>query len=221
MSVEPRRRARVLHRQQCGQSPGLGDLGERGGDDSREPDRVGGEVAVLGSAGRGDETLVERHIDDRQHVAGALGQLGFRRHGEGDASGDDLPLRAHDPLRQRGLADQERPRDLRGREADDRAQRQRQPGLGCQRRVAAREQQGQPVIGGRVLCVRRPDPRRPLAEPALPHSTAYAVQRVALGSDCQPRGGVVRGPVTAPRRDRLDDRRLHGLLGQVEVTEPA
>ena len=120
-----------------------------------QPDRVAGEVAVLGAAVGGHEALVVHQRDDRQDVGEPLGQHVVGGHGEGDPGRHDLALGADDPLRQRALVDQERPRDLRRRHADDRPQGERQPSLGRERRVAAREEQRQPVVGGRRTAVVR------------------------------------------------------------------
>ena len=57
-------------------------------------------------------------------------------------------------------------------------------------------------------------------ERALPRAPAYGVEGVALGGHLEPGGRVVRRPVAAPAGERLDDRGLHRLLGEVEVAEP-
>ena len=150
------------------------------------------------------------------------------RHGEGDAGRHDLALGPHDPLGQRALVDQERPRDLRRRHADHRAQGERQPGLGGERRVAAREEQRQPVVGAvgtSPSCGTSPRPARAPVRAArerrLARAAADQVQGVVPRCRLQPGGRVVRRPVAPPRLERLGDRGLHGLLGEVEVVELA
>ncbi len=212
----------VLDGEQRGQPPGLGRPRQRGGHDPGQPDGVGGEVAVLGGAGGGHEALVEHHVDDGEHVAEAVREVGLVGHGQRDPGRHHLLLRAHDPLGEGGLVDQERPGDLRGRETDHGAQRQREPRLGRQGRVAAREEQCQPVVGGGgVRTGARGRGPGPLGEPALPHGPAYGVERVALCGDGEPGGGVVGRAVAPPGRHGLEHGRLDGLLGEVEVAVAA
>ena len=64
-----------------------------------------------------------------------------------NAGGSDLALGPHDALRDRRLGRQGRARDLRGREAADRPQRQRELRVGRERGMAASEQQREPLVG--------------------------------------------------------------------------
>ncbi len=59
----------------------------------------------------------------------------------------DLALRAHEPLRHRRLRDEERARDLVGRQAAERAQRQRDLRVERERRMAAGEDELEPLVG--------------------------------------------------------------------------
>ena len=61
------------------------------------------------------------------------------------------PLGAHDPLRDRRLRDEERARDLVGRQAAEQAQRQRDARLGREHRVAGGEDQAQQVVADVVV----------------------------------------------------------------------
>ena len=89
--------------------------------------------------------------------------------------------------------------------------------------MAAGEQQGQPVIGAvaqrRFVRVRR---RRVevVGQVGEPAGAAQAVQGVASGGQAQPGHRIGGQPVAPPGDQGLDDRRLHGVFGQVEVTEP-
>ena len=131
---------------------------------------------------RGDEPLVEHHVDDRQHVVEPLVQL-VRRGTVSEMPASTI-LRLARTIRWASvrLVDQEGPGDLRGRQADDGAQGERQPGLGGQRRVAAGEEQREPVVGRRRRT--RLDARRRAGAPsgqAPPAcAAADAVEGVAL-----------------------------------------
>ncbi len=124
---------------------------------------------------------------------------------------------------------EEGPRDLGGRQAAERAQRQRHPGLRRQRRMAAGEDQPQPVVGDRA--------HRRASSPssAAPGASAPARQLllVARGrggcgrSPCCARvvtihaAGLARHAVARPALERDHERVLHRLLGEVEVAEHA
>ena len=110
-----------------------------------EPDRLRGQVAAAAVA------LVEDQVDDREHRREPLGQQVRGRHAERDAGGRDLALRAHQPLRHRRLGHEERAGDLVGREAAQGAQRQRDLRVDRERRMAAGEQQLEPLVGKRRL----------------------------------------------------------------------
>jgi hypothetical protein len=62
-------------------------------------------------------------------------------------------LRAHEPLRHRRLGDEERARDLGGAEAAERPQRKRDLRVARQRRMAAREDELEPLIGNRIASI--------------------------------------------------------------------
>ena len=62
---------------------------------------------------------------------------------------------------------------------------------------------------------------RAARERRLARAAADQVQGVVPRGRLQPGGRVVRRAVAAPRLERLGDRGLHGLLGEVEVVELA
>jgi hypothetical protein len=147
------------------------------------------------------------------------------RHPERDARIADLSLRAHEPLRHRRVRDEERAGDLLGREPAERAERERDLRLDCERRVAAGEDELEPLVGEhRVFFHRfvhhlldveqlRLRGERPLAPDPVDRS-------IACGRDepgRRARGDAVTRPVF--RRDR--ERVLGGLLGELEVAEEA
>jgi hypothetical protein len=147
----------------------------------------------------------------------------LRRHAQRDPRVADLPLRADEPLRERGLGHQEGARDLRRLEAADEAQRQRDLRLGRERRVAAGEDQLEPLVGDHGLLVLRellgPGQQLRLAgERLLP---ADPVDRRVPGRRDDPGAGIARGSVARPALGRADEGVLHRVLGEVEVTEDA
>ena len=121
-----------------------------------EADRLVAELGAhqLGAVGR-RVPLVEDQVHDVQHARQALGQLVVGRDAVGDSGGDDLALGPYEALVHRRLGGQERPCDLGDVEADDRLQRERQPRFEAERRVAAREDQPQPVVAPRHWLRRR------------------------------------------------------------------
>jgi hypothetical protein len=147
-----------------------------------------------------------------------------RRHPEGDAGGLDLLLRAHEPLRHRRLGYEERARDLGRGQPAERPQRERDLRVRGERRVAAREDELEPLVGeGRlvhvVLCglgrVEQPGllRQRPLA--------AEVVDRAVARRRDQPRALVGGDPVRRPAGGGDRERLLRGLLGELEVAEDA
>src|SRR5262249_4427337 len=102
----------------------------------------------LGARG-GGVALVEDQVQHLQDDAQPLLALGRRWQRERRLAGLDLLLGAADPLAERRLRDEERARDLAGRQAADGAQRERDLGGRRQRRVAAEERQREGVVAGR------------------------------------------------------------------------
>jgi len=185
----------------------------------REPDRFAAQVGAHGRAVAG----VEDEVDRREDGAQPLREQVLRRHAQRDAGVADLPLRAHEPLRERRLGDEERARDLRRRQAADEAQRQRDLGLGCERRVAAGEHQLEPLVGDRRLLVLG-ELRRTREQLRLPRQRPVApdpVDRAVAGGGDDPGAGIRGHAVPRPALRRPDERLLHRVLGEVEVAEDA
>ena len=196
-----------------------------------QPDRLAGQLDLLQvRAGRRRVALVEDQVQHVQHDGEPLGPLRAGGHLERRARLLDLLLRPADPLRHRRLGDQERARDLLGREAADRAQRQRHLRRRRQRRVAAQEQQRQRVVdvllqfvGGRrgdQLVVGPAQRVRRLAPPPG-RLAAPLVGEPPPGDRDQPPGGLVRHAVGRPLHGRGQQRLLHGVLARVELAVPA
>ncbi len=141
-----------------------------GGDDAAEPERVVGEVAVGGGVcSRSQVRLAVHDRDDREHDVEALDALGAFWDADRDARRPDLALCARDPLRGRGLGRERRPSDLARRQAADGAERERELGIRRERRVAAAEQQREPliVLGRRGAPTVLDEQGHPLPEPLL------------------------------------------------------
>ncbi len=75
------------------------------------------------------------------------------RDAKGDAGAADLPLGADEALRHGRLRDEEGVRDLGRREAAHFPQRERDAALGGERRVTAREDEREPIVGDRAHVV--------------------------------------------------------------------
>ena len=137
----------------------------------------------------------------------------------------DPPLRAHEPLRHRGLGDEERVRDLGSREPADLAQREGDATLGSQRGMAAREHEGEALVGDRahVVLVRR-ELLQPADELGLALEDLLATDPVDRAVPCRRDDPCARSSwhaVARPPLERGRERILHGVLGELEVTENA
>ena len=145
---------RVLEEDQREQAEHLGLVGHEDREQLREPRRLVAEVAADELVARRRRVaLVEDQVEHGEHRAQALRQQVVGRDAERDARVADLPLRAHEPLRERRLRDEERARDLRRAQTADLVQRQRDARLGRERGVAAGEDEAQPLVGDRAHVV--------------------------------------------------------------------
>ena len=137
----------------------------------------------------------------------------------------DLPLGADDPLGHRRLGHEEGARDLRRREAAEQAQGQRDLRLARQRRVAAGEDEPQPVVAhGSLLSRARPAAREQqrLGLPCVPGGLpAQPVDGPATCGGDDPAGRAGRHTVSGPPLDGDGEGVLHGVLGEVDVAEGA
>lgn len=137
-----------------------------------------------------------------------------------------------------GFRNQERPGDLRGREATERPQGEGHPRVERQGRVAAREDESKSIIGDGHVVVRyvyagavrrgvgavRLDgrlTRQFLGLVAQPPAAPEAIDGAVAGRGHDPRGGVHGQSPFRPRLDGRHERLLDGLLGKVEVAQDA
>ena len=136
---------------------------------------------------RGGVALVEDQVEDREDAGASARPAGLREvRGRGSLAVADLPLRAHQPLRDGRLRLQEGARDLPGGESAHRAQGQRDAGVHRQRGVTAGEDQSEPVVGDIAHVVAD---RLELGQPT---------ELFGLRRETEPRGGAGRSRGCAP-----------------------
>ena len=162
--------------------------------------------------------------DDRRAASSAPRgtSKGTRFFGEG-------PLGPDDALGDRRLRDEERPRDLLGRQAAEQAERERDARLGGEHRMAGREHEPQEVVAdvvveGRVEIRRGPVPARPRARrpssSCLRSSSLFRrrmIDRTMLRGGHEPGARIVRDARLRPLLERGDERVLREVLGQADV----
>ncbi len=228
----PGRAACVGEEHQGEQARGLAVVGQCGVELARQPDRLVGEAhADQGQTRARRVALVEHEVEHLQDGHRPRGSVGRRRQLEGGAARADRRLGPADPLGDGGLGDEQRPGDLRRREAAHRAQRQRHLRRAGQGRVAAQVEEREAVVAigggvedgdpvgrraggpwpgdGRLLA----PPTRGVAPPLL--------DQAARGDGRQPAARVVRDPVAWPLRGRGDERLLDGVLAGIELAVTA
>ena len=199
----------------------LGFLGQHAGDEPAEPLGVGAEIAAGGKIGPAAEiALVEDDVEGGEYLGKPVRQLVGTRDPVGDARIDDLSLGAHDPLRHCCLGDQERVRDLARGHAHDRPKRQRNLGVPGQRRVAAREDEAEPIIGI-TAHVRRPAVSQQLQLRPVGRVPPQPVDRPPPCRLEEPGSGALGNAVEWPALEGDHHRVLHEVLGQIEVTSDA
>jgi hypothetical protein len=99
----------------------------------------------------------EQQVDDGKHRTQTLRQFGRTRHPVRDPGGRDLLLGPGDPGGHRRLRHQQRLRDVTCRDPAHQPQRESQLGVLRQRRMAAQEDQSQPLVRYDVLRLDRFD----------------------------------------------------------------
>src|SRR5690606_18573067 len=167
----------------------------------------------------------EHEVDDAQYGIQSLRELRRLRHLVGDARFPDLRLRAHDALRERRGRNEERTRDLLGRETAHLAQRQCNLRVGWKDGVTAREDQTQAVVLDgvafplfRLFELARRDCAgfRQLVEAC---AAADSIDRLEATRRHEPRARIRRDSRARPLLQRGAERLVESLLRQVEVTE--
>ena len=117
-----------------------------------EPDRLGAQVGAGQRLARARRVaLVEDEVDDGEHAGKPGGQVGLRRDAVRDPGVPDLGLGPDQPLGHGRFRHQEGARDLGRGEPAEQPERQRHLGGRAERRVAAGEDEPQPVVAHRAL----------------------------------------------------------------------
>ena len=195
-------------------------VGHQLGDRPAEHDRLVGQVAA---GGRARVALVEDQVDDGKHRDEPVGQQVIGRHAERDAGRLDLALRTREALAHRRFRHEERACDLVGGQAAEGAQGERDLRLDRQRRMAAHEDQLEPLVGERRGCHRlllrlRGEQPRLRGEDAI---ASDAIDSPVPRGAHEPRAGVRRHAVTRPSLRCDGEGLLCGFLGEIDVAEEA
>ncbi len=160
--------------------------------------------------------LVERQVDDGEHPGQAFLEQFRWRHLVGDRRVGDLAPGPHESLLHRRLRHQEGAGDVGDLQAGDGPQGQRDLGRHGERRVAAREDQPQAVVAGRLDrgvcgCLDGIGDGRLRQLRALVARPAQEVDRPVASGEREPRPGVGRHAVALPAQER----RGEGVAGRV------
>ena len=221
--------AGVQQQEQRQQSVRLRLVGHQLGEYAGEPDRLGAQVKPQQGAGGRRVALVEDQVDDGEDGREAAGKLGFGGHAVGDAGVPDLALGPDDPLGHGRFRHEERPRDLRRLEPAEQPEGQRDLGGLVQRRMAAGEDQLEPVIGHGLLLEAEFRPRRVGAIQVMRLRVPLVTDRLAAqpvdgpvaGSRDDPRARIGRQALRRPPGGRHGERVLDRFLGGVDIAEKA
>ena len=146
------------------------------------------------------------------------------RHAKRDPGGLDLVLRAYEPLRHGLAGDEERACDLLRAQPAQRAQRERDLCIEREGRMAASEEELEPLVRNRLPAHVVLHGLRHVEEARLLHERAVATDAVdcaVSGGGHQPRARVGRRPIAGPPLGGDRERLLDGFLGEVEVAEEA
>src|SRR5205085_1382961 len=138
----------------------------------------------------------------------------------------DLPLRANEPLSQRRLRKQEGARHLARLQSGDLTERQRDLRVRGERRMAAREDEAEAVVGDRaqVVLLRGAQLFEPGEELGLPRERLLAadpVDRPVARARDDPSARIAGHACARPSLDSCCVGVLQRILGELEVTEDA
>src|SRR5581483_8342343 len=150
--TDPRPQARRLDLHESDEAVDLGFVGGELGEDPSEAERLFAERRTDPvRAARRAVAFVEDEVDHLEHGCQTCGELSSAWDLERDALLGERPLRSHDPLRDRRLRDQERSRDLFGREATEETEREGDARVAREHGVAAREDEAEEVVADLVV----------------------------------------------------------------------
>jgi hypothetical protein len=208
----------VVQEHERQQSMHLGLVGHQLGECTPEPDRLGRKLPAAAVA------LVEDQVHDREHRGEAVGEQMRRRHAKRNPRGLDLAFRASEPLRHGRLGHEEGTGDLLRLEAAERPQGERDLGVERECRVAAREEELEPLIGDRRLIHGVLHCLGHVEQPGLDRKRAVAadaVDRTVARRRHEPAAGVGGRPFPRPALGSNCERLLGSFLGEVEIAEEA
>ena len=135
----------------------LGLVGHQGREHAGEADALPAQVVYDASPAAGSVRAgVVDEVDNGEHGPQPLGQLVLRWHPVGDVGDLDLAFGADQTLGHGRLGDEEGPRHLIGAQPAEQPQRERHLRLKGQSRMAAGEDQPEPVVVQRVTGVLLP-----------------------------------------------------------------
>ncbi len=223
---EPSAPSSVRDEEECEEPSALRVAGDQRAEQSRQPDGLLRQLDAMERVGRGRlMPFVEDQVD---HLADAVESLPPRVRGRDlvrDAGVADLALHPDEPLRHGGLGHEHRARDLGGLEPPDGLQRQGDARLQVERRVAAREDQAQPVVldVGRLVRVHldRATPLREVGERGgVERPAAGRIGGPVRGRREEPRARSFGDASFGPRGEGLHERVMQRVLGRLEVAHP-
>jgi hypothetical protein len=156
-----------------------------------------------------------------------LGQLLARRHLIRNVRIADLSLGADDALRERRRRNEKGARDFLGFQTAHLAQRQRNAGVGAQRRMAAGENQPEPIVlHGLLVDVLGRHAALDLLGDAghrrvEPRAAPQPIDRLEAAGRDEPRARIVGKAVLWPAVERRGEGVVHRLLGEIEIAKEA
>ncbi len=194
----------------------------------REANRFVAELASNQVAARVRSiAFVEEQVDGVQHGIEAR-QIFIGPEFEPHVGVAKLTLGTNEPLRDRIIARQESPRDFRHAEAAHGLERERNPCLAREDRMACEEHHRELIVVGQRRLAAELDVRvrrlrngverrqhgRAVGEPLL---APKHIERAMLGDLDEPRGRIRRHAFDRPELQRLDERVLRHFFGEREV----
>ena len=211
--------AGVVEEHQRRQAERLRLVRHQHGEELAEPHRLVAELV----ANRRAVARVEDEVERRERRGGPFGEEVVGRHAKRDPGGADLALGAHEPLGHRRLGNEERAGHLRRGQPADRLQGQRHLRVDRERRVAAGEDQREPLVGQgvHVFVLGRLCPGEQLGLALERPGPADPVDRSIARDGLDPGARPARNACAGPPLERRGERVLHRVLGELEVAEDA
>ena len=211
--------AGVVEEHQRRQAERLGLVRHQHGEQLPEPNGLVAELV----AHRRAVARVEDEVERRERSGRPLREEVVGRHAERDPGGADLALGAHEPLGHRRLRHEEGTGHLRRGQPAHRLERQRHLRVDGEGRVAAGEDQREPLVGQgvHVVLLGRLGPREQLGLSLERPGAADPVDRRIPRDGLDPGPRPSRDPAPGPRLEGLCERVLHRVLGELEVAEDA